>query len=255
MKSTSDRWNANLYDKKHDFVSQYGEGVMQLLAPKQGEYILDLGCGTGDIAEKIKNFGANVTGVDRSINMVNQARDKFPDIEFQVIDATELGYINQFDAVFSNATLHWIKTPESVLDSIFKSLKKEGRFVAEFGGKGNVELITKEIKKQAIKLDVSYHEEQFPWFFPSIGEYTTLMEEAGFNVTFAEHFDRPTPLKGTDGLKNWIKMFGKMMFKSIDEKTLNRLMTNVEDSLREAMFKEGTWLADYKRIRVIGIKE
>lgn len=251
----NDHWNANLYDQKHSFVSQFGEDLVQLLAPKQDEYILDLGCGTGDIAKKITDLGANVKGIDSSDNMIRQARDKYPDIEFSVEDATELDYKNQFDAVFSNATLHWVQPPESALCCIYNSLKNQGRFIAEFGGEGNVQLITAEIKKQAYALGLPYHEERFPWFFPSIGEYATLMEKAGFKVTFANLFERPTPLKGTDGLRNWIDMFGKMMFEQLDHKILNQIIINVEKQLREIMFKEDTWIADYKRIRVVGVKE
>lgn len=143
-----DNWNANLYDKKHSFVSQFGEDIVQLLAPNEGENILDLGCGTGDLTKKINDFGASVKGIDKSQNMVNQARSKYPDIHFNVEDATKLEYTNEFDAVFLNATLHWVKPPKSALSCIYNSLKSQGRFVAEFGGKGNVQQITDEIRKQ-----------------------------------------------------------------------------------------------------------
>lgn len=251
----SDQWNPYLYDQAHAFISQYGENLIKLLAPLQGESILDLGCGTGDIAKQLNDLGANVKGIDSSDNMIHQARDKYPDIEFSVEDATALNYQNQFDAVYSNATLHCVKPPIDALCCIYNSLKKQGRFVAEFGGKGNVQLITNEIKKQAYKLGLPYREERFPWFFPSIGEYTTLMEKAGFKVTYATLFERPTQLAGTDGLRNWIDMFGKMMFDELSDETLNQIITHVEKGLKGVIFKEGTWIADYKRIRVIGIKE
>ena len=97
--------------------------------------------------------------------------------------------------------------------------------------------------------------EQFPWYYPSIGEYTSLMEEVGFRVIFAEHFDRPTPLVGENGLKNWIKMFGGLLFESIDEDKKDHIITKVENHLKAILCKYGNWVADYKRIRVIGIKE
>jgi len=187
--------------------------------------------------------------------MVRQARSKYPEIEFRLADARELDYKKQFDAVFSNATLHWVKPPLSALSSIYKSLKDQGRFVAEFGGKDNVQIITSDIKRQAHRLGFPYHEERFPWFFPSIGEYATLMEEVGFKVTFAHLFDRPTPLMGADGLRNWIEMFGKMMFEELDHEDLNQIIRHVEESLRDSIFKDDRWIADYKSIRVIGIKE
>src|SRR5699024_12760213 len=119
----NDKWDATLYDEKHAFVSQYGESLVQLLAPKQGENILEIGCGTGDIAKTISDQGANVQGIDRSENMVAQAREKYPNISFDVIDATKLPYSEKYDAVFSNAALHWIKQPKSVLQGIYQSLK------------------------------------------------------------------------------------------------------------------------------------
>ena len=118
-----------------------------------------------------------------------------------VQDATDLDYHNEFDAVFSNATLHWVKPPIQALHCIFKSLKQGGRFVAEFGGKGNVQTITDEIIKQIKEAGFEFKKEQFPWFYPSIAEYSSLMEETGFRVTFAQHFDRPTPFGG----RYWIK--------------------------------------------------
>lgn len=255
IRPKNDKWNASLYDEKHGFVSLYGEGLVQVLAPKQGENILDIGCGTGDIAKIISDHGANVQGIDASENMVAQAREKYPDIPFDVMDATKLNDNAVFDAVFSNATLHWIKQPKSVLQGIYQSLKSGGRFVAEFGGKGNVQIITNEIRKQAYKLGVPYQEEKFPWYFPSIAAYTTIMEEVGFTVTYAHLYDRPTRLEGVDGLKNWINMFGHAMFVGVDDVKLQFITTNVEKSLRETMFQENAWVADYKRLQVIGVKK
>ncbi|HLR42800.1 MAG TPA: methyltransferase domain-containing protein [Pseudogracilibacillus sp.] len=254
IKPKNDKWNASLYDEKHGFVSQYGENLVQILAPKQGENILDIGCGTGDIAKIIHDHGAKVQGIDASENMIAQARDKYPDISFDVMDAMKLNYQAKFDAVFSNATLHWIKQAKSVLQGVYESLKTDGRFVAEFGGKGNVQMITNEIRKQAYELGLPYQEERFPWYFPSIAAYTSLMEEVGFTVTFAHLYDRPTRLERADGLKNWIRMFGHAMFGDIAAEKLELITTNVENSLRETMFQEDAWIADYKRLRVMAVK-
>lgn len=250
----TDYWNANLYDEKHLFVSQFGEDLVELLAPKKDEDILDIGCGTGDITKTISEFGTKVKGIDKSKNMIYQARKKYPNIEFHVEDATELNYNIEFDAVFSNATLHWVKPPKKALSCVYDSLKEGGRFVAEFGGKGNVGQLTAEIINQLRRLGFPYKEGRFPWFFPSIGEYTALMEEVGFKVTFANLFDRPTPLEGDNGIKNWIDMFGKTIVEGLDKDTIDLLVTHVENNLRKTMFRENKWIADYKRIRVIGIK-
>src|SRR5699024_4395912 len=188
-------------------------------------------------------------------NMIQQAQNKYPHIPFHVEDATALTDKNQFDAVFSNATLHWVKQPEQALQAIYNSLKTNGRFVAEFGAKGNVAKITNEIKAQAGKLNRPYAEEKFPWYLPSIGEYTTLMEKAGFHASFAQAFDRPTPLKGKDRLRNWINMFGQSMIPNLAEPTYLQLIQQIEANLQRSMYKNGHWIADYKRIRVIGIKQ
>ncbi|WP_438310551.1 class I SAM-dependent methyltransferase [Sporosarcina sp. FA9] len=255
MKSAKDSWNANLYDAKHSFISNYGNDLIELLAPKEGEKVLDLGCGTGDLANRIFADGADVVGVDQSENMVGQAISKYPEIKFTVGDAICLGYKDEFDAVFSNATLHWIKQPEEALSSIYRSLKTNGRFVAEFGGKGNVQMITDEIILQYTEAGLEFKAENFPWYFPSIGEYASLMEKAGFRVTFAQHFDRLTPLDGENGMKNWIEMFGSRIFEGLNEKLIGTIVSRVETNLKNTLYKDGIWLADYKRIRVIGLKE
>ncbi|NEU31088.1 methyltransferase domain-containing protein [bacterium LRH843] len=250
-----DNWNANLYDSGHSFVSKFGEGVVELLAPKKGEFILDLGCGTGDLTNKIQELGAHVVGIDQSENMVQQAQHKYKDISFQVGDAIQLEYQNEFDAVFSNAVLHWIKTPKQALQGIYNSLKQGGRFIAEFGGKDNVQHITQELYAQLQSAGIELTDERYPWYYPSIGEYALLMEKVGFRVTYAVHFDRPTPLKGEEGLRNWLKMFTGSMFTEVDSETKESIVAKVEENLRKDLYKEGEWVADYKRLRVVGVKE
>lgn len=249
-------WNANLYDNKHSFVSKYGEGLIELLAPKQGENILDLGCGTGDLAHQLYDqYGVNVVGVDNSENMVKQARQKYPTLQFLVQDATNLNYDFKFDAVFSNATLHWVKSPIKALSCIYQSLRQGGRFVAEFGGKGNVQTISDQIIQQIRESGLEFKKDQFPWYYPSIGEYSSLMEQAGFRVSFAQHIDRPTPLDGDAGLRNWINMFGNQFFEGIPDNKREEIIKKVEQNIKGKLYKDGRWIADYKRIRVIGIKE
>jgi trans-aconitate methyltransferase len=248
-------WNAKLYDGKHSFVSKFGEELISMLAPMEGERILDLGCGTGDLANKLDSFGVNVVGVDMSVSMIEQALSKYPNLKFETRDAIDLQYIEAFDAVFSNATLHWVKPPKEALEGIYRALKLGGRFVAEFGGKDNVKIITDEIMTQSKNVGIDSNMEKFPWYFPSIAEYTTLMEEADFRVTFANHFDRTTPLTGEDGLKNWIEMFAGGMFKGVPEATKDLIITKVINNLRNDLYYNDSWFADYKRIRVIGVKE
>ncbi|MCM2677300.1 class I SAM-dependent methyltransferase [Alkalicoccobacillus plakortidis] len=255
MTQKQDTWNATLYDASHSFVSSFGTALIDLLNPQKGEHILDLGCGTGDLAALLDQSGVSAVGVDKSEAMVEQARSKYPTLAFDVKDATNLGFYNEFDAVFSNATLHWVKPPEQALSNIYASLKSGGRFVAEFGGKGNVKQMTDELMKQLDQQGAPNSQERFPWYYPSIGEYTTLMEQAGFRVIFAQHFDRPTPLEGQDGLRNWISMFGSSFLEGLSISEQDIVISNTESALKERLYKEGQWVADYKRIRTIGIKE
>ncbi|WP_143331972.1 class I SAM-dependent methyltransferase [Domibacillus antri] len=244
-------WNAQLYDGKHRFVSEYGQDVVKLLAPRAGERILDVGCGTGDLAHTLAEKGIEAVGIDQSAAMIEKAKHKYPTVPFFIRDARNLGYSSEFDAVFSNAALHWIKPPDQVLSSIYKSLKPGGRFVAEFGGKGNVELISRAVINQ---MD-DYDAESFPWYFPSIAEYTALMEQAGFHVTLAEHFERPTPLDGENGMRNWIKMFGDVIMGNRTNEEKDRIITEADSELRSILFHGDHWIADYCRIRVVGIKK
>lgn len=253
--SESDNWNADLYDNKHSFVSKFGNNLVELLAPKQGEKILDLGCGTGDLTNTIHKYGVEILGIDKSENMINQALNKYPSLPFMVQDATSLDYLNEFDAVFSNATLHWVHPPIQALKGIYQCLKQGGRFVAEFGGKGNVETITNEVIQQIKQAGFPFGAEHFPWFYPSVGEYSNLMEKVGFRVTFAQHFDRPTPLIGENGLRNWIDMFGSQLFHDIPSEAKNEIIAKAEKNVKDTLYIDGKWMADYKRIRVIGVKE
>ncbi|SER57787.1 Ubiquinone/menaquinone biosynthesis C-methylase UbiE [Gracilibacillus ureilyticus] len=247
-----DLWNANLYDQQHAFVSEFGGDIIEILAPKSSEKILDIGCGTGDLANQLTERGVEVIGIDQSENMIDQANAKYPHIDFRVADILQMNFDRDFDAVFSNATLHWVKQPEVAISNIYSALKPDGRFVAEFGGKGNIHLIADQLKKQ---FNISEDSELFPWYFPTIGEYSSLMENAGFRVVFAQHFDRPTPLEGEDGLRKWIEMFASHLFNQTSEKEKDQILVNIESNLKEQMYIDGKWIADYKRIRVIGIKE
>lgn len=250
-----DTWNATLYDTNHSFVSTFGQDLITALAPRKDEKILDVGCGTGDLAHKIHEFGASVTGIDASENMIQQAQHKYSHIQFAVQDATALDYDEEFDAVFSNAALHWIKPQKQALHSIYQSLKRGGRFIAELGGKGNIKMITDEVINQYTAYGLEYDMEQFPWYFPSTGEYASLMEEVGFTVAYTQYFYRPTPLDGEDGIKNWLHMFGSGLFTGIPKDLRENMIMAVQQNLKEKWFHDGKWIADYKRIRVMGIKE
>jgi trans-aconitate 2-methyltransferase len=248
-------WDASLYQDKHAFVWQYGEDLLQWLNPKPGELILDLGCGTGQLTAKIAEFGAEVMGIDSAITMIEKARHNYPHLRFEVADARNFQIDKPLDAVFSNATLHWVKEADAAIASIYEALKPGGRFVAEFGGKGNIQSIVQALYKAFDKIGLSNPQTFNPWYFPSISEYTTLLEKQGFEVTQAILFARPTPLvDGTAGMQNWIQLFGNAFLAKLSPEEQLQVIRTVEDYLQPTLYQNGFWTADYRRIRIVAIK-
>jgi trans-aconitate methyltransferase len=248
-------WKSELYDNKLGYVSEFGKGVVELLNPTKGETILDLGCGTGDLAYEIEKTGAAVTGLDLSNTMIVKAQKKFPEIKFIAGNAEDFTFDKQFDAIFSNAALHWMKNAEKVLSCVWNSLNKNGRFVAEFGGNGNVETIIKaisEVLSEDYGIDASTLN---PWYFPSIAEYSTLLEKQGFRVTYALHFDRPTKMKdGENGLYHWLNGLADDFFKELSESERGNVFEKIAVKAKKDLFYDGDWYLDYKRLRICAIK-
>ncbi|CAI8805788.1 trans-aconitate 2-methyltransferase [Brevibacillus sp. IT-7CA2] len=251
----TNQWNAGLYDAKMNFVSEYGKGLVDWLQPAPGENILDLGCGTGDLCAQLSLAGANVTGIDFSTAMIETARQKYPQFAFEVADAHTYRTDVSYNAVFSNAALHWMKRPAEVVETIWLALAPDGRFVAEFGGHGNCGQITKALRTVLARKGIPA-DERSPWYFPSIGEYTTLLEKQGFHVVLASHFDRPTVMADGDlGLSHWLNSFCSPFFAGLSSDEIQQLCREVTDLLRPALFQEGHWVLDYKRIRVLAHKK
>lgn len=243
-------WNAKLYEQKHAFVWQYGEALLQLLAPQAGERILDLGCGTGQLTAQIAQT-AEVLGLDYSAEMIANAKANYPNLAFAVADARNFEVEQPFDAVFSNATLHWIPEADAVIRSIYKALKPGGRFVAELGGRGNVQSIVTALNQALQQVGVA---ELNLWYFPSISEYATRLEQQGFEVRYAVLFDRPTPLTdGAAGLANWLNMFAAPLAQLSSEQR-QQVVQQVENQLRSAYYQDGNWIIDYRRLQILAYK-
>lgn len=248
-------WKTELYDNKLGFVSEYGKEVVELLSPASGEKILDVGCGTGDLAYEISKTGATVVGMDFSAEMIEKAQVKYPTIHFFTGNGEQFQLDETFDAVFSNAALHWMKNAKQVVENVWNVLNSGGRFVAEFGGKGNVNRI---VKATTAVLDEDYAidaEKLNPWFFPSISEYSALLEQQGFRVTYAILFDRPTKMEdGEEGLNHWLSGFANHFFANVSEEDKKLLYAKIAARVRNDLFHDGTWYVDYVRIRVKAIK-
>ncbi len=247
----SNEWDTTSYDGSHSFVFEYGEDVVGLLDPQAGERILDLGCGTGHLMDQIAEPGATVVGLDQSEEMIERARATYPDHRFVHADARDFGFEDPFDAVFSNAALHWIPEQDDVLRSVADALRPGGRLVAELGGIGNVgslvDAVEAELASRGYELDN-------PWYFPSVGEYATKLEAHGFEVRYATLFDRPTELDdGANGLAAWLDMFGDSLLSPLSEEEQREVVSDVEDRLRDDHFEDGVWIADYRRLRVVAV--
>jgi trans-aconitate methyltransferase len=242
-------WDAALYDDKHSFVWKHGAALIELLAPRAGERVLDLGCGTGHLTARIAETGAEVIGIDSSPEMIEEAKRFYPGLTFGVVDARDFRFDEPFDAVFSNAVLHWVKPPEQAVACVRRALKPGGRFVAEFGGWGNVSTIVWALSAAARAIGLGAWEH--PWYYPTIGEYASPLEREGLEVTHAFLFDRPTPLEGEDGLRHWAEMFARDLVDRVPREDRERFFRTFEEAARPTLYRDGTWSADYRRLRVV----
>ncbi len=242
-----DVWDVERYQARHSYVWEYGESLLELLDAKPSERILDLGCGAGHLTARIAESGAIPIGIDRDPAMIAQARINFPHIPFQLAEAAGFRIDEPVDAIFSNAVLHWVTEPVPAVAAIAAALKPGGRLVAEFGGKGNVDAVL-----DAVRACIPQAES--PWYFPSIGEYSGILERQGLTVTLAQLFERPTRLEGEDGMRDWLQMFGGKLFESIPPLRRPEVLGKVESLLRETLWREGVWTVDYRRLRIVAIK-
>ncbi|HVF90471.1 MAG TPA: class I SAM-dependent methyltransferase [Blastocatellia bacterium] len=253
----SHQWDPSLYDGRHSFVWKYGAEVVELLSPQAGERVLDLGCGTGHLTNMIASSGAAVVGIDNSPSMIEQARGLYPDLRFEIGDGEDFHSDEPFDAVFSNAAIHWMKDQPRVAACICRALRPGGRFVAEFGGKGNIRKIHEALYRAVASRGREAEQTIEEWkYYPTIGEYASILEQQGFQVTYAAHFDRPTPLEGGGGgLRNWMQVFTNNLLNLLPEDAREECISEVEERLRPELFRDGTWYADYRRIRVRALKD
>lgn len=248
-------WDAELYDRAAAFVWQHGSDLVDLLAPRPGERVLDLGCGTGHLTAELAARGARVVGLDNDPVMIERARRSYPALEFVHGDAASFRFAEPFDAVFSNAALHWVTRAADAAACIGAALRPGGRFVAELGGKGNVQAIVSALTAALAEAGYPLVPERFPWYFPSIGEYAALLETHGLEPVYAALFDRPTRLEGGEaGLRTWLALFAGHFFEAVPDERQAAITRLVEERLRPQLFRDGAWFADYRRLRIVAVK-
>lgn len=245
MTTTDQRWERDGYKRHAGFVPELGMPVVDLLAPKPGESILDLGCGEGTLTERLAAAGCDVIGVDASPEFVAAARAR--GLDARVADAHALDFDRAFDAVFSNAALHWMKRPDAVIAGVARALKPGGRFVGEFGGAGNVARIVDALSMALARRGLDPITAN-PWYFPTPEEYRGKLEAAGFAVTSLALIPRPTPLP-TD-MSGWLGTFAQSFLNRVAEGERAALLTEVLENLAPALRDDdGHWTADYVRLR------
>ena len=246
------KWNSEGYKEGFSFVPAYGEDVLSLIRKKGGR-ALDLGCGNGALTEKLSKMGFDVTGLDASDNMLALARKDYPELEFISGDACTFSLEGKADLIFSNAVLHWIdkEKQDNMLSNVYANLRKGGEFVFEMGGKGCSEAVHSTLESLFARRNRKYRRLQY---FPSIGEYSSRLEKAGFKVDYAILFDRPTVQNGDDGLVSWIKMFNLPAFDGIGEEEREEILREAESLLRPELCRDNRWIIDYVRLRCRAVK-
>lgn len=243
-------WNSQTYAQNARFVTNLGLPVVEWLAPKAGERILDLGCGDGVLGTKLKELGCEVIGVDSSPDLVHAAQSL--GLDTRCLDGHHLNFNDEFDAVFSNAALHWMTQPDLVISGVWRALKPEGRFVGEFGGHGNIATIQTALnfglarrgfKPSAIN----------PWYFPTVADYQARLVAQGFTVDQIALIPRPTPLP-TD-LRAWLTTFAQPYISVIQPTEQDAFLEEVITAVKPILGQDsGQWMADYVRLRFAATK-
>ncbi|MEW6300696.1 MAG: methyltransferase domain-containing protein [Thermodesulfobacteriota bacterium] len=238
-------WDPDRYARNARFVADLGMPVVELLRPQPGERILDLGCGDGALTEKLVALGCQVVGVDSSPEQVAAARAR--GLEAYVMDGQRLTFTNAFDAVFSNAVLHWMKRADDVIAGVRRALKPGGRFVAECGGAGNIRRIETALhtvlRRRGIDAAVLN-----PWYYPTPEEYTRRLEAGGFRVNSIALIPRPTPLPGD--ISDWLDTFAESFLSAVRPGERAAVIDEIRELLRPDLCDaQGRWTADYVRLR------
>lgn len=247
-------WDAQLYREHAGFVSSLGLPLVELLAPRPGEKVLDVGCGDGVLTAKLEAAGCQVLGIDSSPQMVAAACQRR--VDARVMDAADLAAASElegrFDAVFSNAALHWMHPPETVAAGMARVLAPGGRLVAELGGSGNVARIRAAVHEALRRRGVAADQID-PWYFPSPEEYARLLDGVGFDIQRIEHFERPTEL--STGIADWIESVARPFLNAVASHERRDFLSEVQGTLAGVLRRDdGSWWADYVRLRVHAVR-
>ena len=243
------KWDSGLYNQQHSFVAEYGLGLLEFIPVNGTQKILDLGCGTGTLTAKLAQQCKVVLGVDASPEMIAKAREAYPDLNFEVIDALALPFEHDWDVVFSNAVFHWIPDHDQLLKKIRRALKPGGDLVCEFGGYANIALIESAFSDILQEMGGTYHSK---FNFPTVAAFSALLDKNGFSIVKVYDFYRPTPLKGGEqGLKHWARQFFAGELEMFTEEEQDKILNKMQLALRDKLWNGQEWVADYRRLRAV----
>ena len=244
-------WDPQAYERNGAFVHGLAGGVLEWLNAQMGEFILDLGCGDGQLTQRVAATGAHVLGVDASQEMVVAARER--GIEAEQANAESLPFHDAtFDAVFSNAALHWVRDQDAVLTQVHRVLKAGGRFVAEMGGHGNIAAIR--VALMAVLDRHGYGDrEDGVNYYPTAENYKERLRRHGFKVEQMVTVPRPTKL-AESGMEGWLRTFRRGVLDGLPENVREAVVRETAELLAPALQDEdGNWIADYVRLRFVAI--
>ena len=239
--TSTSKWDAASYASVGRFVAELGGAALDLLDPKAGERILDVGCGDGHLTKKIIDRGATVLGIDNSPEMITAARAA--GIDAVLLPAEDMQFFGEFDAAFSNATLHWVLEKEQAARAIFRALKAGGRFAGEMGGEGNLKNLREALDTELVIRGYQPPVEASNWY-ASPEEFAAVYEAAGFRELDARLIERPTPIE--HGVAAWVTTFRKGWLDraGVPEDERDEIGAAVADRV-------GSNVADYVRLRFI----
>jgi SAM-dependent methyltransferase len=248
--TSTQTWDPKRYARNARFVSDLAGPVVDLLAPQPGERILDLGCGDGILTAKLVAMGCEVVGVDSSAEQVAAARRH--GVDGRVVEGENLPFAEEFDAVFSNAALHWMRNPQPVLAGVWRALRRRGRFVAEMGGYGGCAKIEKQLIAGLNRRGLD-GKAAVPWYFPTVEEYSALLNGADFSIKYIGLIPRPTLLPGD--ITGWLDTFAESFTSRLPVEERTVYVAEVREGLgSELCDPDGKWTADYVRLRFVATK-
>lgn len=243
-------WSPQLYERHARFVGDLAEDVVKLLDPQPGERILDIGCGDGYLTEKLASYGARLVGVDFSETLVEAAKKRGVDARHG--NGEELWFEAEFDGAFSNAAMHWMLRAAETASGVFRALKPGGRFVGEFAGAGNAQIIRREVHEALERRGIDSSAVD-PWYLPSEDEYRDVLSKSGFEVKYVSLFDRPVVIDYP--LEKWIQTFGSPYIRALKGLSESEFLAEVSDRAKhELLGPDGKWTIDYTRIRFVAVK-